>query len=108
MGPSRGLSYVSLNPSTNADAWAPPCRDATVLGAARGSAAASPRTCFESHSQESIMIRFAIRFVSALTLVGALVAVQARAQTPETEDNRYQFNRVEDGYLRLDLKSGQV
>lgn len=54
------------------------------------------------------MIRSIIRFVSALTLVGALVAVQARAQTPETEDNRYQFNRVEDGYLRLDLKSGQV
>ena len=27
---------------------------------------------------------------------------------PENEDNRYQFNRVEDGYLRLDLKTGQV
>jgi len=48
-----------------------------------------------------------IRFVLALTLAGALIA-PAHAQTPETEDNRYQFNRVEDGYLRLDLKSGQV
>jgi hypothetical protein len=49
-----------------------------------------------------------IRFVLALTLAGALIAPPAHAQTPETEDNRYQFNRVEDGYLRLDLKSGQV
>jgi hypothetical protein len=48
-----------------------------------------------------------IRFVLALTLAGALIA-PAHAQTPETEDSRYQFNRVEDGYLRLDLKSGQV
>jgi hypothetical protein len=54
------------------------------------------------------MIRFAIRFVLALTLAGALIAPPAHAQTPETEDNRYQFNRVEDGYLRLDLKTGQV
>jgi hypothetical protein len=54
------------------------------------------------------MIRFVIRFVPALTLAGALIAPPAHAQTPETEDNRYQFNRVEDGYLRLDLKSGQV
>ena len=49
-----------------------------------------------------------IRFVLALILAGALIAPSARAQTPETEDNRYQFNRVEDGYLRLDLKTGQV
>jgi hypothetical protein len=54
------------------------------------------------------MIRFVIRFVLAPTLAGALVAPLAHAQTPETEDNRYQFNRVEDGYLRLDLKTGQV
>src|SRR4029078_12099637 len=49
-----------------------------------------------------------IGFVLALILAGALIAPSARAQTPETEDNRYQFNRVEDGYLRLDLKTGQV
>ena len=49
-----------------------------------------------------------IRFVLALTIAGALIAPAARAQTPENEDNRYQFNRVEDGYLRLDLKTGQV
>jgi hypothetical protein len=49
-----------------------------------------------------------IRIVLALTLAGALIGPPAHAQTTETEDNRYQFNRVEDGYLRLDLKSGQV
>src|SRR4051794_10973643 len=48
-----------------------------------------------------------IRFVLALVLAGALVAPPAHAQTPDTENNRYQFNRVEDGYLRLDLKTGQ-
>jgi hypothetical protein len=49
-----------------------------------------------------------IRFVLALTLAGALITAPAHAQTAETEDNRYQFNRVEDGYLRLDLRTGQV
>jgi hypothetical protein len=49
-----------------------------------------------------------LRFILALTIAGALIAPAARAQTPENEDNRYQFNRVEDGYLRLDLKTGQV
>jgi hypothetical protein len=50
-----------------------------------------------------------IRLVLALTIAGALAAPLAHAQTPDTEDNnRYQFNRVEDGYLRLDLKTGQV
>ncbi len=49
-----------------------------------------------------------IRFVLTLITAAALLAPAAQGQTPETEDNRYQFNRVEDGYLRLDLKSGQV
>ncbi len=49
-----------------------------------------------------------IRFALALTLAGALIGPPAHAQTPETEDNRYQLNRVDDGYLRLDLRTGQV
>ena len=34
----------------------------------------------------------------------ALAAVSAQAQngTPETEDGRYSFHRVDDGYLRLE------
>ena len=54
------------------------------------------------------MIRFPVRLLPALAIAGALAAPLACAQAPETEDNRYQFNRVEDGYLRLDLKTGQV
>jgi hypothetical protein len=49
-----------------------------------------------------------MRYLVAVTVVGALVASAARAQSPDGDDNRYQLNRVDDGYLRLDLKSGQV
>ena len=40
----------------------------------------------------------------------ALASANAQAQngTPETEDARYSFHRVDDGYLRLDVRSGQV
>src|SRR5215831_14491672 len=66
-----------------------------------------PGTALEpalASSAESIMIRI----ILAVTIAGALIATVAHAQTTETEDNRYQFNRVEDGYLRLDLRTGQV
>ena len=49
-----------------------------------------------------------IRYLLAAAVAGALTATAAQAQSPDTEDNRYQLNRVDDGYLRLDLKSGQV
>ena len=49
-----------------------------------------------------------IRHLVALTVLGSLTASVAQAQGPESDDTRYQFNRVEDGYLRLDLKTGQV
>ena len=49
-----------------------------------------------------------IRLILALSTAALLTASAAPAQTPDAEDNRYQFNRVEDGYLRLDLKTGQV
>lgn len=41
----------------------------------------------------------------------AMVALDARAQTAvsgENEDARFTFHRVDDGYLRLDGRSGQV
>jgi hypothetical protein len=44
----------------------------------------------------------------AAMIAGAAVMSVARAQAPDNEANRYQFNQVEDGYLRLDLKSGAV
>src|SRR3954462_11083144 len=45
-----------------------------------------------------------------LLLACTLVAPAARAQStqPDNEDARFTFHRVEDGYLRLDGRSGQV
>jgi len=49
--------------------------------------------------------------------IGLLAALPASAQTAapvqdvppaESEDSRYSFNRVDDGYLRLDVHTGQV
>jgi hypothetical protein len=58
------------------------------------------------------MIRFVLAptltLALALTMADASVAPGANAQTADTDDSRYQFNRVEDGFLRLDLKTGQV
>src|SRR5262249_53348561 len=42
------------------------------------------------------------------TILALLVVCPAHAQGPENDDNRYKFNRVDDGYFRLDLKNGQV
>jgi hypothetical protein len=49
-----------------------------------------------------------IRFLLAVWLAATLGGPAAHAQGAEADDNRYQFSRVDDGYLRLDLKSGQV
>jgi hypothetical protein len=51
------------------------------------------------------MIRYGVATMMAAAL---LVGGAARAQAPDSEGNRYQFNQVQDGYLRLDLKSGAV
>ena len=51
------------------------------------------------------MIRTALSLV-ILALCTALALAQAPA--PESEDTRYIFNRVDDGYLRLDGRTGQV
>jgi hypothetical protein len=50
-----------------------------------------------------------IRSLPVLAMV-ALSASAALAEggPPDGDDARYQFNRVEDGYLRLDLRTGQV
>ena len=38
----------------------------------------------------------------------ALPAARAQAAQPENEDARFTFHRADDGYLRLDGRSGQV
>jgi hypothetical protein len=59
------------------------------------------------------MTRFVIRSVVAGTVAAALGAFVAQAQSPpsqppNSDDRRFQFNQIDDGYLRLDLKTGEV
>ena len=42
-------------------------------------------------------------------LVGGLMGTPARAQSaPDTEQGRFSFHKVDEGFLRLDTRSGQV
>ena len=52
------------------------------------------------------MIRTALFIVAGLAL--AAPAVSAQVASPESDDTRYTFNRADDGYLRLDGRTGQV
>jgi hypothetical protein len=54
------------------------------------------------------VFRSTTRHLLAVTIAVALTAPAALAQGADPEDKRYQFNQVADGYLRLDLKTGQV
>lgn len=47
----------------------------------------------------------------AFSVAGLMLATQiavGQGALPESEDNRYTFNRADDGYLRLDGRTGQV
>ena len=52
------------------------------------------------------MIRTSLFIVAGLGLVSSVAWGQTAA--PQTDDRRYTFNRVDDGYLRLDGRTGQV
>ena len=52
------------------------------------------------------MIRTSLFIVAGLGLVSSMAWGQTAA--PPSEDSRYTFNRVDDGYLRLDGRTGQV
>jgi len=52
------------------------------------------------------MIRTALFALAGLVLAG--LAAWAQSTVPESDDSRYTFNRVDDGYLRLDGRTGQV
>ena len=43
-----------------------------------------------------------------MAVVLCAVPVRAQGPAPENEDARYTFNRADDGYLRLDGRTGQV
>jgi len=52
------------------------------------------------------MVRTGLFVVAGLGLVSSVAWGQTAA--PQTDDRRYTFNRVDDGYLRLDGRTGQV
>jgi hypothetical protein len=52
------------------------------------------------------MIRMALFMVAGLALTGP--AGWAQDAAPQNDDSRYTFNRTDDGYLRLDGRTGQV
>jgi hypothetical protein len=41
-------------------------------------------------------------------LLAGLALAHAQSMPPESEDNRYVFHRVQDGFVRLDARTGQV
>ena len=55
-----------------------------------------------------MIIRLAHLFLLAAGLACAVPAARAQNGQPEGDDNRYTFNRADDGYLRLDGRTGQV
>src|SRR5262249_32485837 len=70
-------------------------------------AIASPQSgCLCTSARRERMIRTALLLVAALALAGP--AAWAQSAVPESDDSRYTFNRVDDGYLRLDGRTGQV
>ena len=52
------------------------------------------------------MIRSALAIAAGLTL--AAPAASAQLSSSDNDDTRYTFNRADDGYLRLDGRTGQV
>jgi hypothetical protein len=53
------------------------------------------------------MIRLVPLIVAGMQFVGSLAA-WAQSTAPPGDDTRYTFNRINDGYLRLDGRTGQV
>jgi hypothetical protein len=57
-------------------------------------------------ARSDFMIRTTLFIVAGLVL--AVAAASAQSTSAECEDSRYTFNRADDGYLRLDGRTGQV
>ena len=54
------------------------------------------------------MIRTGLLAVVVAAVALAAPAARSQGGQPENEDSRYTFHRADDGYLRLDGRSGQV
>jgi hypothetical protein len=57
---------------------------------------------------QGISMVFRALATAAASLVLVASALAQPAPPPEGEDNRYMYNRVQDGFLRLDTRTGQV
>jgi hypothetical protein len=53
-----------------------------------------------------VMVRTALSILVATLITGS--AAWAQSAPAESDDTRYTFNRADDGYLRLDGRTGQV
>src|SRR5947208_1505757 len=63
------------------------------------------------HSYAEIARRVLMRrvaFAASLMVAFAAVAVWAQNAPAENDDSRFSFNRIDEGYLRLDGRTGQV
>src|SRR5438128_5202234 len=58
--------------------------------------------------RETMMIRTGLLAVTVAAAVLAAPAGRAQSGQPENEESRFTFHRADDGYLRLDGRSGQV
>src|SRR5262249_9373547 len=67
---------------------------------------APERLSYGQYARRDRMIRTALFVVAGLAL--AVPAAWAQSTGPESDDSRYTFNRIDDGYLRLDGRTGQV
>jgi hypothetical protein len=54
------------------------------------------------------MVRGILMAVIAAWALVLAPAASAQGSPPESEDGRYSFHRTDDGYLRLDVRTGQV
>src|SRR5262249_32192365 len=78
-----------------------------VLRGVRGTiASALSSRLLHDKPRRDRMIRTGLIVVAALGLVSSMAWGQPAA--PQSDDSRYTFNRVDDGYLRLDGRTAQV
>jgi hypothetical protein len=49
-----------------------------------------------------------LRLTLILWLTGFAAAAHGQSMPPESEDSRYVFHRVQDGFVRLDTRTGQA
>jgi hypothetical protein len=72
--------------------------------------AAAAASSMDDAGRRNVMVRTVIRTVLAILAVSLFTGSAIWAQSPpaESDDTRYTFNKTDEGYLRLDGRTGQV